>query len=291
MSLTETETNRPHQIGQQCGIGLRAAHIDEVIRQKPKLGFLEVHTENYFGGGIKLKKLEAIRCDYPLSFHGVGLSLGRADGLDEDHIQSIKSLIARFEPSLISEHLSFSGFETIHAPDLLALPLTNEALGVMAEHVDQVQNAFGRQILIENPSNYLAYAQSDYSESAFLSALCARTGCGILLDINNIYVSAHNLGRSAYDYLSGLDQNAPIGEYHMAGHLISQVDDQVVLIDTHGDRVCDEVLALYEAAIARFGDHPSLLEWDTDIPALSVLLEETAKLQAVRTTKAAKSYV
>lgn len=254
------------------GVGLRAPHIAEILANRPALGFLEVHTENYFGGGAKLKQLMSLRDNYPLSFHGVGLSLGRADGLDQDHLCQIAALVDRFEPFHVSEHLSWSAFGPVAVPDLLPLPFTDEALATAAQHIDQFQDAIGRPILIENPSSYLAFDGCDYDEPEFLSRLAEKTGCGILLDVNNIYVSAHNLGRDPLAYFTGLRAVGSVRQYHLAGHAPSGD----LLIDTHGARVCPEVWMLYEDALRRFGDHPTLIEWDSDIPALEVLLTEAA---------------
>lgn len=260
------------------GIGLRAPHIAEVLANRPALGFLEVHTENYFGGGAKLKQLENLRATYPLSFHGVGLSLGRADGLDQDHLRQIAALVDRFEPFHVSEHLSWSAFGHTGVPDLLPLPFTAEALATTARHIEQFQDAIGRPILIENPSSYLAFDGCDYDEPEFLSRLAEMTGCGVLLDINNIYVSAHNLGRDPLAYFKGLRAKGSVRQYHLAGHAASGD----LLIDTHGARVCAEVWALYEEALGRFGDQATLIEWDSDIPALDVLLAEAATADRYR---------
>jgi len=260
------------------GIGLRAPHIAEVLSRRPATGFLEVHTENYFGGGVKLKQLESLRATYPLSFHGVGLSLGRADGLDRNHLRQVADLVARFEPFHVSEHLSWSAFGHMAVPDLLPLPFTTEALAIAAQHIDQFQAAIGRPILIENPSSYLAFDGLDYDEPEFLSRLAEITGCGILLDINNIYVSAHNLGREPIAYVKGLRAARHVRQYHLAGHQSSGD----LLIDTHGARVCPEVWALYQEALGRFGDHPTLIEWDSDIPDLDVLLAEASTADRYR---------
>ncbi len=254
------------------GIGLREPHISQVLADRPAVGFLEVHSENYFGGGAKLKHLEQLRASYPLSFHGVGLSLGRADGLDRDHLRQVAALVGRFEPFHISEHLSWSAFAHSAAPDLLPLPFTHEALKTAAEHIDEFQDAVGRPVLIENPSSYLAFDGMDYDEPEFLSRLAEMTGCGILLDINNIYVSAHNLRRDPRAWFKGLRAARSVRQYHLAGHDISGD----LLIDTHGAHVRAEVWALYEEALGRFGDHPTLIEWDSDLPALDVLLDEAA---------------
>ncbi len=267
----------PEGIGRATGIGLRAPHIGDVLEQKPPLGFLEVHTENYFGGGAKLKNLERLRSHYALSFHGVGLSLGRADGLDQAHLKQVAALVRRFEPALVSEHLSWSAYAHSATPDLLPLPFTHEALKVMAQHVDEFQQAIGRQILIENPSNYLVFDGLDFEEPEFLLRLSDMTGCGLLLDINNIHVSAHNLGRDPYAYLASLSRSAAVHQYHLAGHeAVPGPEGAALLIDTHGKAVRPEVWALYDAALKRFGDQPTLIEWDTDIPALDVLRDEAA---------------
>lgn len=259
------------------GIGLRAPHVAEVRETRPAAGFLEVHTENYFGGGVKLRHLESLRHDYPLSFHGVGLSLGRADGLDEDHLAHVAALVRRFEPELVSEHLSWSAFGHFATPDLLPVPLTREALDICSAHVSRFQEAVGRPVLIENPSTYVAL-DGDYDEPEFLLALAARTGCKLLIDLNNIHVSARNCGHDATCYLTGLGNGGAIGEYHLAGH----DDIGGLLVDTHGKPVPDPVWALYDEALARFGDRPTLIEWDSDIPPLDRLLAEAATADAHR---------
>jgi uncharacterized protein (UPF0276 family) len=261
----------------QTGIGLRAPHVAEVLLRRPAAGFLEVHTENYFGGGMKLRHLETLRRDYALSLHGVGLSLGRADGLDEDHLGRVAALVRRFEPDLVSEHLSWSAFGHSATPDLLPVPLTHEALDICAAHVARFQDAVGRAVLIETPSTYVAL-DGDYDEPEFLLRLSARTGCKLLIDLNNIHVSAKNCGRDALAYLKGLRDGAAIGEYHLAGH----DDIGGLLVDTHGKPVPDPVWALYDEALARFGDRPTLIEWDSDIPPLDRLLAEAATADARR---------
>lgn len=268
-------------IGTRTGIGLRAPHIGAIRAQTPPVGFLEVHTENYFGGGAKLKVLERLRADYPLSFHGVGLSLGRADGLCEHHLAQVAALVERFEPALVSEHLSWSAYAHVAVPDLLPLPFTHEALDVFARHIDRFQSVLGRQVLIENPSNYVVFDRLDFDEPEFLLRLAAMTGCGLLLDVNNVYVSAHNLGRDPYAYLAALGRGDAIGQFHLAGHDEGLSDNgQVLLIDTHGRRIRPEVWALYDAALDRFGDRPTLIEWDTALPDLDVLLDEAARADA-----------
>jgi uncharacterized protein (UPF0276 family) len=230
-------------------------------------------------GGAPLAYLETIRRDYPLSLHAVGLSLGSADPLDADHLARLKGLADRVEPGLISDHLSWSLIDGVYLADLLPLPYTEEALTVVADNVDRVQNALGRSILVENPSTYLAFAASAIDEPEFLAELARRTGCGILCDVNNIYVSARNLGADPYDYFPALIA-APIGEIHLAGHAVRQLDSgQDIRIDDHGSTVAPDVWALYAHALSLFGPVPTLIEWDTGIPAYSVLEGEAAQAQ------------
>jgi len=261
----------------QAGIGLRFPHHRTVLETHPAVPWFEVHTENYFGGGTSLDCLEQIRNDYPLSLHGVGLSLGSAGPLDPRHLQRIRELARRIEPALISEHLSFSLIEGIFLPDLLPLPMTEEALYQIGEHILQVQEALGRQILVENPSSYMRYRHSVIPEWEFLAALVQRTGCALLCDVNNIYVCAHNHGWDAHTYLSALPVNA-VREIHLAGHSERTLSGgRQILIDDHASEVCEAVWALYRQAIARFGAVPTLIEWDNNIPALEVLEAQAAR--------------
>jgi uncharacterized protein len=228
------------------------------------------------GGGTAPAYLDAIRRDYPLSLHGVGLSLGSADGLDVTHLQRVRGVVERFEPGLVSEHMSWSVGGGTYLGDLLPLPLTEEALDVVCRHVEQAQSFLRRRILIENPSSYLRYKHSTIPEWEFLVTVAERTGCGILCDVNNIYVSACNHGWDASAYLAALPAH-DISEIHLAGHAVRQLDNGCVLhIDDHGSRVPPSVWALYVEALERFGAVPTLIEWDTDIPALDVLLGEAA---------------
>ena len=259
-----------------AGIGLRFPHHRAVAETRPAIGWLEVHSENYMGGGTSLRQLEVIRADYPLSLHGVGLSLGSAGALDAGHLKRVRELVERVQPALVSEHLSWSVVGGTYLADLLPLPMTEEALDVMCRHVDEVQSALGRRILVENPSSYLRYRHSTIREWEFLAAVSARTGCGILCDVNNIYVSCCNHGWDARAYIAALPPDA-IGEIHLAGHSVKELPGgRVIRIDDHGSRVADEVWQLYRHALERFGPVPSLIEWDTDIPELDVLLDEAA---------------
>ena len=282
-------TNRT-PVPAQAGIGLRFAHHRAVIESRPQIGWLEVHPENYLGGGANLRSLNAVRDSYPLSFHGVGLSLGTAQGLDRDHLRQLKELIDRIEPGLVSEHLSWSRVDGNHIPDLLPLPLTEEALACVCRNVDAVQSCFGRRILLENPSSYLRYRHSTIPEWEFLAAVAHASGCGILCDVNNIYVSACNHGWSAQDYLAALPAKA-IGEIHLAGHATRLLDNgRVLRIDDHGSRVQPEVWALYEQAIAHCGVVPTLIEWDNDIPGLDVLLDEARQAETYLESARAHGY-
>jgi len=260
-----------------AGIGLRFPHHDQVLRQSPDVAWFEVHAENYLGGGSARRVLERVRRDYPLSLHGVGLSLGSAEGLDLAHLGRIGALVRAIEPGLTSEHLSWSVVGGQFLADLLPLPMTEEALDVVCRHVEQTQHALQRRILIENPSTYLQFQHSTIPEWEFIAAVAQRSGCGILCDVNNIHVSACNHGWDAQRYLDALPVDA-VGEIHLAGHALRTLDDGSVLrIDNHGARVSSDVWALYEQALQRFGAKPTLIEWDTDIPALELLLDEAAQ--------------
>jgi uncharacterized protein (UPF0276 family) len=267
-------------IAARAGIGLRAPHFEQLLEARPPAGFLEIHAENYLAPGAPLSRLEALRADYPLSVHGVGLSLGSADGIDDAHLGRVAALVDRLQPALVSEHLAWSVNGGVYLNDLLPLPYTEEALAAVCRNVTRMQDALARPILLENPSAYLAFAHSTIAEPAFLAEIVRRTGCGLLFDANNIHVSAHNLGLDPQDWLDGLPADA-IGEYHLAGHATNDADGATVLIDDHGSRVAPPVWQLFERTLACFGARPTLVEWDTDIPALAVLLGEAARADAV----------
>ena len=270
----------------RAGIGLRAPHVGELLATRPAVPWLEVHPENYMMGGAALASLETARRDYPISFHGVGLSLGSAGEIDRRHLERLKTLVDRIEPCLVSEHLSWSTSGGAYLNHLLPLPYTNETLAVVASHIHEVQETLGQSILIENPSSYLRFRHSTIPEPEFLAELARRTGCGLLCDVNNIYVTAWNLGLDAIAYLGALP-TATVGEMHLAGHARNDADGQTILIDDHGSRVAPPVWTLYHEALQRFGAVPTLVEWDTDIPELSVLLAEACTadglLEAART--------
>jgi uncharacterized protein len=263
-----------------AGIGLRAPHVALILGERPRIGWLEIHTENYLGGGPPARALAAIRAHYPVSLHGVGLSLGGAEGLDRRHLARVADLARRVEPVRVSEHLSWSIAGGVYFNHLLPLPYAEESLAVVCAHVHQAQEALGRPLLVENPSSYLRFRHSPIPEPEFLGELARRTGCGLLCDVNNVFVSCANLGQDADAYLAALPPEA-IGEIHLAGHVRNDADGQTILIDDHGSRVADAVWNLYERAVARFGAVPTLIEWDTDIPALDVLLDEARTAEAV----------
>jgi uncharacterized protein len=270
----------PEQIPSRAGIGLRFPHHQAVIARRPAVAWLEVHSENYLGGGAPLRDLETIRRDYPLSLHGIGLSLGSVDGLDAVHLERVAALAARIEPGLVSEHLTWSVSDGDYLGDLLPLPLTEEALDVVCDNVDRFQEALRRRILVENPSSYLRYRHSTIAESEFLFAVVRRTGCGILCDISNIFVSAANHGWDAHTYLAALPP-AAIEEFHLAGSSVRPLSDGAALrIDDHGSPVAPAVWALFGEAVERFGARPTLIEWDSNIPPIETLIAEADRASA-----------
>jgi uncharacterized protein len=285
-----------------AGIGWRHPHYAALLEQRPAVGFLQVHSENFFGhgfpaGGAALATLQAAREHYPISLHGVGLSLGSALGLDVWHLDQLADLVKRMEPVRVSDHACFargqrSGGQMLHASDLLPIPFTQESLDVLCANVQRAQERLQRPLLVENLSAYVSYAQADFSETQFLSELVKRSGCQLLLDVNNVYVNALNNQagaprdrwlalREGQAFLDALPRDA-VGEMHLAGHC--EMDD--IVIDDHGSMVCDEVWQLYAHALQRFGDVPALIEWDTDIPQLDVLLAQAEQAnQVAKTTR------
>lgn len=282
MSLhSQGESAAPGPIPARAGIGLRAQHHDELLQVRPDIGWLEAHSENYFAdGGAQLDYLIRLRAHYPLSLHGVGLSIGSTDALDREHLWRLKRLVDLSRPALVSEHLSWGSVGGTYLNDLLPLPYTEEALEHMIRRVIQVQDYLGRQILIENVSSYLEFTGSSLREWDFLNALAFESGCGLLLDINNVYVSSRNHGFDAQQFLSHIARQH-VHEVHLAGHSVNEHDDVRILIDTHSKPVCAHVWDLYAFAIRRFGPKPTLIEWDTDIPALDVLVAEAAQADRI----------
>lgn len=259
------------------GIGLRAPHYAQIAARVPALGFLEAHSENFFGeGGSALAWLARLRASYELSLHGVGLSLGSVDALDERHLARLESLACRFEPFLVSEHLSWSSVDGRHAHDLLPLPFTRAALEHVVGRIQRVQERLRRRILVENVSSYHRFPDAAMPEWEFVAAAVRSSGCALLLDVNNVWVNAVNHGFDPREYLRALDP-ASVLEIHLAGHESTPRG----LVDTHSRPVCDAVWDLYRAAVTRFGACASLVEWDDDIPALDVLLGEAAKAREI----------
>lgn len=258
-----------------AGVSLKPQHFAEALACRADGLWFEAHPENYMAaGGPRLAWLDAIADDKPISLHGVGLSLAADEAPDEGHLAELKRLVHRYQPALVSEHLAWSMRRGVYAPDLLPFPRTTNALYRVADNIDRVQEALGRRILIENPSLYLPLAGHDLDEVEFLAALVRRTGCGLLVDVNNAYVTAHNLGSSAEAYLDALPADA-VGEIHLAGHAPDQ--QAQLLIDTHGSPVAEAVWALYARLIGRIGPRPTLIERDDDIPAFQVLMAERGR--------------
>lgn len=256
------------------GIGLRAPHYQELLDTKPSnIGWLEVHPENYFCGGMHKHFLDELSQHYPLSMHGVGLSLGADQAVDEKHLKAFKELIDRYNPFLVSDHVSWSASGNAHLNDLLPLPYTSESLARLSQNINQTQDYFERAMLVENPSTYIAFKDNEMPEYDFMNALCETTGCGMILDVNNIYVQSHNHGLDPYAYIDAIHPDY-VEEIHLAGHIEKEVGEHSILVDTHNKRVCDDVWDLYAHAIKRTGSKPTLIEWDQDFPTLQVLLDE-----------------
>jgi hypothetical protein len=265
----------------RTGVGLRTPHLEDAAAGRVEAAWLEVHTENYFhDGGPAVRALERARAHYPLSLHGVGLGLGSVAPLDREHLARVKRAVQRFEPALVSEHACWGHASGEHFNDLLPLPCTEEAVELLATRVRQLQDFLGRQILVENLSSYFAYSASRLTEWEFLAAVVERSGCGLLLDVNNLYVNAVNLGLDAGRFIAEIPA-AAVQEVHLAGHRRNRVGTRDLLIDDHGSAVCAEVWSLYERAIERFGPVPTLIEWDTDVPPLDVLVAEARKAEMV----------
>jgi uncharacterized protein len=264
------------------GTSFKHEHLNAILAESPRKAFFEVHAENYMGaGGPPHRALEQIRRDHPISLHGVCMSIGGLQPLDAAHLARFRALVERYEPALVSEHLAWSTHETTYFNDLLPLPYTQATLAHVCEHIDRAQNAIGRQILIENPSTYVAFASSTMSETDFIRAITRHTGCGLLLDVNNVFVSATNHGYAALDYLSEFPLDK-VAEIHLAGHT-QQSDDEgeLLLIDSHDKPVADPVWKLYEIVMSRRGPVPTLIEWDSQIPAWPILRAEAATARAI----------
>ncbi|MDK9695428.1 MAG: DUF692 domain-containing protein [Siculibacillus sp.] len=272
-----------------CGVGFKPQHFEAILADAAGVAFFEVHAENYFGaGGPPHRRLTALRERFPLSIHGVGLSIGGAGPLDRDHLVRLAALVARYEPEAVSEHLAWSSHGGFGFPDLLPLPLTEETLGRVVEHVDETQAVLGREILLENPSTYFRFAESTVPEVEFLAEVARRTGCGLLLDVANVDVSATNHGFDPRAYLAAFPIER-VSEIHLAGRF-ETVDDAGLpfFVDSHDGPVADPVWTLYRETIARIGPVPTLIERDDAIPAWEVLAAEAGRAEAVLATARAR---
>lgn len=266
----------------RSGVGLKPEHYCDILDGTPDIGWFEIHAENYMGdGGPPHAYLTAIRERYPISLHGVGLSIGGAGPLDTEHLARLCALADRYQPALFSEHLAWSSHDTVYLNDLLPLPYTEETLARVCDHIDVVQEAMQRQMLLENPSTYVAYAETTMAEVEFLREVARRTGCGLLLDVNNVFVQAANHGFGADGYLDAFPMEH-VGEIHVGGHAQDADEDgSLLLIDDHGREVADSVWALYELALVHTGPMPTLIEWDNDVPAWPLLLAEAQRADHV----------
>jgi hypothetical protein len=271
-----------HSIAGLAGTSFKPEHLGEILAERPRHGFFEVHAENYMGaGGPPHHALENVRRDYPVSLHGVCMSVGGPQPIDLAHLGRFASLVERYEPALVSEHLAWSTHGTTYFNDLLPLPYTVTTLARVADHLDQVQETIGRPILLENPSTYVSFRESTMSETDFIRELTRRSGCGLLLDINNVFVSATNHGFSALDYLADFPLDR-VGEIHLAGHAEQTDDDgERLLIDSHDGLVADTVWTLFDIVAGRCGPIPTLVEWDSKIPDWSVLKAEAIAAQGI----------
>lgn len=272
----------PDAIPARAGVGLKAEHYRTILDSSPDIGFFEIHAENYMGaGGPPHRYLSAIRARHPLSLHGVGLSIGADRPLDHDHLKRLQELIQRYTPGLFSEHLAWSTHDTGFFNDLLPVPYTTETLGRVSDHIDEIQGVLGRQMLLENPSTYLAFAASSYSETDFIAEVAGRTGCGLLLDVNNVLVASTNMQFDPFEYIDAF----PLGqvqEIHLAGHA-HETDERgrPLLIDTHDRPVHDQVWSLYAYTIGRIGSVPTLIEWDADVPDWGKLEAEARRADVI----------
>ena len=267
----------------RAGVGFKPQHLADIRRDPHPPAFFEVHAENYMGaGGLPHAQLAALRADHAISVHGVGLSISGAGGLDRGHLARLRALCDRYEPESFSEHLAWSSHGAEYLNDLLPLPYTSGTLAAVCDHVDQVQQVLGRRMLLENPATYVLFAQSDIPETEFLAQIAARTGCGLLLDINNVFVSCTNHRRDPRAYLADFPMDG-VGEIHLGGHAAEDLPSGPLLIDSHGAAVADPVWTLYGQVIDRIGPVPTLVEWDNDLPPWPVLAAEAARADALLT--------
>ncbi|GLS37117.1 UPF0276 protein RB0508 [Mesorhizobium tianshanense] len=290
--MSKTSRFPAHPVAGLAGTSFKHEHLHAILGDDPKDGFFEVHAENYMGaGGPPHDALTKIRRDYPVSLHGVCMSIGGSRPLDKAHLGRFKALVDRYEPALVSEHLAWSTHDTTYYNDLLPLPYTQATVSRVADHIDEVQGTIGRPILLENPSTYVLFPESTMSETDFIRELVRRTGCGLLLDVNNVFISATNHRYSALSYLADFPLDH-VGEIHLAGHA-EQEDDEgdLLLIDSHDGPVADAVWKLFDIVIGRCGPLPTLIEWDSDIPDWPVLKAEAAAAQAILDHHAGSYYI
>lgn len=280
--MLDARDNRPSDVPNRAGVGYKAQHLDGILKTPKTVGWLEIHAENYMGdGGRPIAQLRHLREQFPISCHGVGLSIGAEGPLDADHLARLKHLVDWLEPGLFSEHLAWSTHETHFLNDLLPVPYTQKVVDQVVRHIDQVQDTVGRQMLLENPSTYVAFEESDRSEIEFLTEVAKRAGCGLLLDVNNVFVSATNQNYSPEGYIDAFPTEF-VGEIHLGGHE-EDADDHgaPLLIDSHSRQVVDPVWALYEYTLAKAGPRPTLIEWDNDIPDWDVLAAEMTRADGI----------
>lgn len=273
---------RPLQVPNRAGVGFKAQHLDGILKDPDTVGWLEIHAENYMGeGGRPIAQLRHLRELFPISCHGVGLSIGAEGPLDADHLARLKHLVSWLEPGMFSEHLAWSTHESHFLNDLLPVPYTQKVVDQVVSHIDQVQDTVGRKMLLENPSTYVAFEESDRSEIDFLTEVAQRSGCGLLLDVNNVFVSATNQNYSPEGYIDAFPTEF-VGEIHLGGHE-EDADDHgaTLLIDSHSQPVVNSVWALYEYTLAQAGPRPTLIEWDNDIPEWDVLAAEMNRADAI----------
>jgi len=270
-----------NKLPKSVGVGFKPDHFAAIRQDSSPVGFMEVHAENYMGaGGLPHAQLSALRADFALSVHGVGLSIGGPGRLDSDHLARLKELCGRYEPESFSEHLAWSSHGSEYLNDLLPLPYTEETLVLVCDHVDEVQMILGRRMLLENPSTYVLFEQSTIPEVEFLRTVAARTGCGLLLDVNNVFVSCTNHRIDPRAWLAAFPLDI-VGEIHLGGHAEEELPSGPLLIDAHGTPVADPVWALYAEVIAKTGSLPTMVEWDNDVPEWPVLRAEAARAQAI----------
>ena len=277
--MTTASAERPATTAPpRAGVGFKPQHFAPAMEAPGGVAWFEIHAENYMGdGGAPHKMLAALRDRFPISVHGVGLSIGAESGLDPAHLARLKTVVDRYDPALFSEHLAWSSHDVGYLNDLLPLPYTEETLARIVEHIDQVQETVGRRMLLENPSSYLRFDHATMSETDFLSEIARRTGCGLLLDVNNVFISATNLGTSAEAYIDAFPLEA-VGEIHLAGHATDEDEDGApLLIDAHDRAVSDPVWLLYQRVIEKIGPRPILIEWDNDVPEWPTLAAEAAR--------------